>query len=89
MRPQVRLTFSQASGQADLWSDVPPTEMSCGQVCYFFGQVDLWSDVLPTETSCGQDFYYCGQVDLLSDIPPKRRLHVRLMFSQTLGQAEL
>ena len=34
----VRLTFSQASGQADLWSDIPKSppfaETSCGQVCY-------------------------------------------------------
>ena len=31
----VRLTFDQTSGQADLWSDVPLLETSCGQVWYY------------------------------------------------------
>ena len=58
----VRLTFCQSLGQVDLWSDVPPAETSCGQVCYYFGQVDVLSDLKvrltfvrytsPAETSC-------------------------------------
>ena len=55
IRLQVRLTFSQISGQADLWSDVPlMAETSCGQVCYYFSQVDLWSDIPPTIRLPGQ-----------------------------------
>ena len=57
----VRLTFGQTSALADLLSDVPPQETSCGQVWYYFGsgwplchmypqdealgQVDIWLDV--------------------------------------------
>ena len=32
MRLQVRLTFGQTFGQADLWSDVPPSDNASGQV---------------------------------------------------------
>ena len=39
--------FVRSSGQADVWSDVPPVETSCGLVCNYFGQDDLWSDVPP------------------------------------------
>ena len=55
---QFKLTFSQASSQADLWSDVPSTENSCGLVCYYISQVDLWTDITPAETSCGHVCYY-------------------------------
>ena len=41
MRFQVRLTFSQTSGQTDLWQMYPSPEASCGEVCYYFGQTDL------------------------------------------------
>ena len=57
MRLWVRLTFGQTLDQLDLWSDVPLTETSCGQVWYYFesvwylvrfsGQDDIWSDVPP------------------------------------------
>ena len=37
MRLFVRLTFGQALGQVDIWSDIPPQDEA-------FGQVDIWSD---------------------------------------------
>ena len=41
------MTFSQASGQAHLWSDIPPQEEAFGQfdISSGFGQADLWLDI--------------------------------------------
>ena len=89
MRLQVRLTFSQASGQADLWSDIPHTETSCFQVYYYISKVDLWLNIYLAEISCGHVCYYFRQVDLRLDKPPMMRLHIRLTFIQASGQAGL
>ena len=89
MRLQVRLTFSQVSGQADLWSDVPPTETSCSQVYYYISKVDLWLNIYLAEISCGHMCYYFRQVDLRLDKPPMMRLHIRLRLSQASGQDDL
>ena len=46
------------SGQAGLWSDVPPpVQASRAMNGTTSGQTDLWSDV-PPEPSCGQEWYY-------------------------------
>ena len=66
---QVRLTFGQLLGQADLWSDVPPSRgiywprVVLHQISLAFGlpldQADLWSDISlhpspPVEASSGK-----------------------------------
>ena len=61
--------FVRSLGQADLWSDVPPSHRGIWwprvvlhQVSLTFGQplgqADLWSDVPPVEASSGLEWYY-------------------------------
>ena len=72
MRLWVRLTFSQALGQADLWSDVPLVETYGGKVCYYFSQVDLWSDLLPLQRHLVAKCVTTLVSDLWSDVLPGR-----------------
>ena len=47
------------SGQADLWSDVPPIrDISWPSLGTTSGHADFWSDVPPVEASSSQEWYY-------------------------------
>ena len=59
----------EASGQFDIWSDVPPQDEA-------LGQVDIWSDFgLVRSTPTPQD-EASGQFDIWSDVPPRMRFQV-------------
>ena len=85
--------FSKSLGQANFWSDGPPTGEPSDQIDIFvrsLGQLDLWSDGPPA----GRDILWPSVLLLWSGWSlvthtPKVRLWVKLTFNQASGQADL